>query len=69
MSSAADSILDRLDTAPETAIDQRKFGMRDRNGPIYSDALFSQGDEVLIQHQGAEYRLRRTRNGKLILTK
>lgn len=69
MSSLVDSILDKSDVVPETTIDQRKFGMQDRNGPIYSDALFSQGDEVLIQHQGAEYRLRRTRNGKLILTK
>ena len=69
MSSLVDSILDKSAAAPETAIDQRKFGMPDRNGSIYSDTLFSQGDEVLIQHQGAEYRLRRTRNGKLILTK
>ncbi len=69
MSSLVNSILDKPDVVPETAIDQRKFGMPDRNGSIYSDALFSEGDEVLIQHQGAEYRLRRTRNGKLILTK
>ncbi|MEK7843343.1 MAG: hemin uptake protein HemP [Pseudomonadota bacterium] len=69
MSSLVDSILDKPDVVPETAIDQHKFGMPDRNGSIYSDALFSQGDEVFIQHQGAQYRLRRTRNGKLILTK
>jgi len=69
MNSLVDSILDKSAAVPETAIDQRKFGMQDRNALIYSDALFSQGDEVLIQHQGAEYRLRRTRNGKLILTK
>ncbi|MEK6708452.1 MAG: hemin uptake protein HemP [Pseudomonadota bacterium] len=69
MSSLVDLILDKPDVVPETAIDQHKFGMPDRNGSIYSDALFSQGDEVFIQHQGAQYRLRRTRNGKLILTK
>lgn len=36
---------------------------------IYSDTLFAAGNEVLIQHHGEQYRLRRTRNGKLILTK
>jgi Hemin uptake protein len=36
---------------------------------IPSEWLFSQGDEVLISHHGEQYRLRRTRNGKLILTK
>ncbi|MCH6584482.1 MAG: hemin uptake protein HemP [Nitrosomonadaceae bacterium] len=43
--------------------------MSNRSKPIYSDTLFSHGDEVFIQHQGEQYRLRRTRNGKLILTK
>ena len=37
--------------------------------PIPSEWLFSKGDEVLITHNGEQYRLRRTRNGKLILTK
>tara|TARA_B100000686_G_scaffold348111_1_gene438381 strand:- start:963 stop:1238 length:276 start_codon:yes stop_codon:yes gene_type:complete len=36
---------------------------------IYSESLFLHGNEVLIQHSGAQYRLRRTRSGKLILTK
>ncbi len=36
---------------------------------IASDLLFDKRDEVLITHQGEQYRLRRTRNGKLILTK
>ncbi|MBL80155.1 MAG: hemin transporter HemP [Nitrosomonadaceae bacterium] len=36
---------------------------------IYSESLFLHGNEVLIQHSGNEYRLRRTRSGKLILTK
>lgn len=35
-----------------------------------STQLFNRGsNEVLIQHQGEMYRLRLTRNGKLILTK
>jgi hemin uptake protein HemP len=54
-------------TTTETTVD--KVVMLDRNRRIYSDSLFSHGDEVFIQHQGEQYRLRRTRNGKLILTK
>ena len=34
-----------------------------------SDALFDGTREVRIDHHGQEYRLRQTRNGKLILTK
>jgi hemin uptake protein HemP len=36
---------------------------------INSATLFSAGDVVLIHHQGTVYTLRKTRNGKLILTK
>ncbi|SET15085.1 Hemin uptake protein HemP [Nitrosospira multiformis] len=61
--------MDKLLTVPETNADKQKFVMLDRTRRIYSDALFSHGDEVFIQHQGEQYRLRRTRNGKLILTK
>lgn len=34
-----------------------------------SEALFGDAAEVLIAHEGQLYRLRRTRNGKLILCK
>jgi hemin uptake protein HemP len=34
-----------------------------------SGALFGEAQEVRIDHLGQEYRLRQTRNGKLILTK
>ena len=34
-----------------------------------SRALFGDAQEVRITHFGQEYRLRQTRNGKLILTK
>ena len=37
--------------------------------PLESGALFGGRDEVLIAHGGEIYRLRRTRQGKLILTK
>ncbi len=36
---------------------------------LYSKALFSAANEVIIEHAGEEYRLRLTRQGKLILTK
>ena len=69
MSSLSNSAQNQSNTVSETVIDQRKLGMPDQSRSIYSETLFSQGDEIFIQHQGAEYRLRRTRNGKLILTK
>lgn len=47
----------------------RRYAVLDRSAPIRSEALFSERDEVLIAHHGEQYRLRRTRNGKLILTK
>ncbi|MEM1046081.1 MAG: hemin uptake protein HemP [Pseudomonadota bacterium] len=36
---------------------------------INTDDLFEAATEVLIRHGGADYRLRITANGKLILTK
>ena len=38
--------------------------------PVWQSAqLFGDRREVLIQHEGAIYRLRKTRNGRLILQK
>nr|WP_290999563.1 hemin uptake protein HemP [Ferrovibrio sp.] len=36
---------------------------------LNSRQLFETGREVIIEHEGADYRLRLTSNGKLILTK
>jgi len=36
---------------------------------IDSRSLLGSLDEIVIRHMGAEYRLRQTRQGKLILTK
>jgi len=36
---------------------------------VHSSDLFAGGHEVLILHAGETYRLRKTRSGKLILTK
>lgn len=38
-------------------------------GIVPADFLFQGSQEILISHQGAHYRLRITKNGKLILTK
>lgn len=56
-------------TTPSAASSQYQQAVPDADRLIYSDALFASGNEVLIQHHGEQYRLRRTRNGKLILTK
>jgi len=61
--------MDKLLTIPNANAGKERFVMLDRDRRIYSDSLFSHGDEVFIQHHGEQYRLRRTRNGKLILTK
>jgi hemin uptake protein HemP len=53
----------------QTTHEPRPSIVRDANKPINSDSLFAEGNEVIIQHQNEQYRLRRTRNGKLILTK
>ncbi|ONG38664.1 hemin transporter HemP [Alkanindiges hydrocarboniclasticus] len=36
---------------------------------LHSHNLFSMGREIRILHEGEEYRLRLTRNNRLILTK
>lgn len=44
-------------------------GTKERLHPLESSALLGAREEVLISHGGETYRLRRTRQGKLILTK
>jgi hemin uptake protein HemP len=63
--------MNKLGLASEAIVGKEKdhFDISDQSKPIYSDALFLHGDEVVIQHRGEQYRLRRTRSGKLILTK
>ena len=39
------------------------------DGTLRSSDLFRHGKELTILHDGAEYKLRLTGNGKLILTK
>ena len=61
--------MDKSSAVPEVDVNKTNFAMLEQNKRIYSDTLFLHGDEVFIQHRGEQYRLRRTRNGKLILTK
>lgn len=58
-----------LNLAPINSINTKVSARPDKNTTIYSNTLFAYGDVVLIQHQEDQYYLRRTRNGKLILTK
>ena len=39
------------------------------SGAIPTEFLFQGAQEILISHHGEQYRLRITKNGKLILTK
>jgi hemin uptake protein HemP len=39
-----------------------------RSVRVLSDTLLGNANELVIVHNGREYRLRRTQNGKLILT-
>jgi hemin uptake protein HemP len=69
MSSAADSTRELASMVSEADADDPASAMVDFSYPIQSDSLFSDGDVVFIEHQGARYVLRRTRDGKLILSK
>ena len=61
--------MDKLGAALETNLERYRSVGTDRGRCIPSDTLFTQGNEIVIQHQGEHYRLRLTRNNKLILTK
>ncbi|MEO0345001.1 MAG: hemin uptake protein HemP [Pseudomonadota bacterium] len=51
----------KLDAIEPTASNQPRV--------ILAEQLFGEEQEVRIHFKGQEYRLRKTRNGKLILTK
>ena len=42
--------------------------MRFQGGRVMSNQLLGESGELIIEHDGREYRLRRTQSGKLILT-
>jgi len=55
-----------IHAASSPSTDPRSGSSRKR---FMSDDLFGDAQEILIEHTGQEYRLRITRQGKLILTK
>lgn len=61
---------DRDDTSPTRAGSQRPASATDTAMPIIdARALFGAAREIGIEHDGALYRLKITRQGKLILNK
>jgi hemin uptake protein HemP len=54
----------------------RKYTLNQKSEPgvplqgerVVSNQLLGESGELIIEHHGREYRLRRTQNGKLILT-
>lgn len=63
-------------TAPESPMQNLAFNLPRAAAParpslprLRSEDLFRQSHELIIEHQGQEYRLRLTRNDKLILNK
>lgn len=50
-------------------LDRRTAAPRPAQPRLKSSELFRESNELIIEHQGQEYRLRLTRNDKLILNK
>lgn len=48
---------------------QTSNSMTKQNTRLYSENLFAETKEIIIEHETGEYRLRLTSNNKLILTK
>ena len=63
------AFMNNLNSIPESTTQLQEFATPNQNMPIPSKLLFAHGNVVQIQHQNDQYYLRRTRNGKLILTK
>jgi len=59
----------KTETQPSTSRPEVPRSSIEARRPLDSTALLGSRDEVEIAHQGETYRLRRTRQGKLILTK
>jgi hemin uptake protein HemP len=54
---------------PQRSDNQAGHPRNDKTGVrVTSRALLGTANELIIQHDGREYRLRQTQNGKLILT-
>ncbi len=62
MTTAVDTVKSSLTSEPNTAANAKKLRV------LVSDILQG-GREAILEHDGQDYRLRITANGKLILTK
>ena len=69
MGSIVHSLVEAPNAFSDIGGDEHQFAMPGPSRSIRSETLFSEGNEVYIQHRGEQYLLRHTRNGKLILTK
>ena len=59
------------ETRPTSVLEKRHGGIPNPARPpatVTSQVLLGMAGELVIEHAGREYRLRLTRNGKLILT-
>lgn len=61
--------MNTLSLSQATIRNSHQSGTPDLKTLIDSDILFKSGDVIFILHNGEQYSLRRTRNGKLILNK
>lgn len=61
--------MDNSSIVSADAFNPYPFAVPSENRILDSNTLFTNGDVVFIKHRGEKYSLRRTRNGKLILTK
>lgn len=61
----------KSDPVPHNAFDvlPPKIDSSSSPGAVSAELLFGGAKEIVIRHQGDDYRLRITRNDKLILTK
>ncbi|GDX60944.1 hypothetical protein LBMAG32_04780 [Nitrosomonadaceae bacterium] len=69
MDRSLNSMTSGPDITQEFGVERIDFMDLDNFQSIHSDTLFLNKNKVFIQHNGAQYCLQRTRNGKLILTK
>ncbi|MBT3888663.1 MAG: hemin uptake protein HemP [Nitrosomonadaceae bacterium] len=59
----------KLTQGPSVQDKKNYLDLKNQSRTIHSHELLHQGKEIFILHNGDQYLLRCTRNGKLILTK
>jgi hemin uptake protein HemP len=61
--------MDKIFFAPTAPVEPNRNAIRIPQPRLHSKELFENAHEIAIDHAGEEYRLRLTRQGKLIPTK